>query len=414
MRETLEGGRRSQLSRIVLVALIAGVAAGCSQGGSVRLSSPNLFAGSTAADGGVESRDLGRLAAADPAAQGASTPPIVTPSQLRQRGWSVEGAPIVEVTAADTAATLSQGFGVPVSVILEANGLSRPEQVRAGQRLVIPTYVYRDTPAEAEEPSRPETAEAGASAATGLGAPPTTLDEQRREGRHTVKSGETLFSIARANGVSSEAIARLNNLPADGTVRVGQVLRIPAASGAAPAEPRAPETQVATADPSADAGATMTDAAPEPPAATTGTDVASLPPASDPVPGRTVAEGFRWPVTGRIITGFGPQPDGGRNDGINLAVPAGTPIHASESGTVIYAGNELEGYGNLVLVQHADDWVSAYAHAESLKVKRGDRVERGQVIASVGATGAVDTPQLHFELRKRSKPVDPLPHLTGG
>ena len=122
---------------------------------------------------------------------------------------------------------------------------------------------------------------------------------------------------------------------------------------------------------------------------------------------------FRWPVRGRLIAGFGSKPDGTQNDGINLAVPEGTPIKAADDGVVAYAGNELKGYGNLVLISHANGFVSAYAHASELMVKRGDTVKRGQVIAHAGQTGNVTSPQLHFEIRKGSTPVDPTQYLGG-
>jgi murein DD-endopeptidase MepM/ murein hydrolase activator NlpD len=131
-----------------------------------------------------------------------------------------------------------------------------------------------------------------------------------------------------------------------------------------------------------------------------------------PQPPAAEASGFRWPVRGRIISGFGKKPNGERNDGINLAVPEGTAVKAAEDGTVIYAGSELKSYGNLVLIRHAGGWVSAYAHNSELKVKRGEEVRRGQVIAASGMSGGVTTPQVHFELRKDAAPVDPLKHLS--
>ena len=103
-----------------------------------------------------------------------------------------------------------------------------------------------------------------------------------------------------------------------------------------------------------------------------------------------------------------------QNDGINLAVPEGTPVKAADDGVVAYAGNELKGYGNLVLIRHANGYVTAYAHAKELLVKRGDQIKRGQVIANSGQTGNVDTPQLHFEVRKGPAPLDPMPLLGGG
>jgi murein DD-endopeptidase MepM/ murein hydrolase activator NlpD len=120
---------------------------------------------------------------------------------------------------------------------------------------------------------------------------------------------------------------------------------------------------------------------------------------------------FRWPVKGRIITAFGAKANGGQNDGINLAVPEGTPIKAADDGVVAYAGSELKGYGNLVLIRHANGYVSAYANASELLVKRGDTIKRGQVIAHAGQTGNVTSPQLHFEIRKGSTPVDPTKYL---
>jgi murein DD-endopeptidase MepM/ murein hydrolase activator NlpD len=123
--------------------------------------------------------------------------------------------------------------------------------------------------------------------------------------------------------------------------------------------------------------------------------------------------GFRWPVRGRVIAGFGPKPNGVQNDGINLAVPEGTPVKAADDGVVAYAGNELKGYGNLVLVRHSNGFVTAYAHASEIMVKRGDTVKRGQVIAKSGQTGSVTSPQLHFEIRKGATPVDPSQYLNG-
>ncbi len=118
---------------------------------------------------------------------------------------------------------------------------------------------------------------------------------------------------------------------------------------------------------------------------------------------------FRWPARGRIIEGF----KAGGNDGINIAVPAGTSVRAAENGVVVYSGDGLKGYGNLVLIKHPNGFVSAYANNGELDVKRGDTVKRGQVIAKSGDTGNVNAPQLHFELRKGSTPVDPTNYLAG-
>jgi murein DD-endopeptidase MepM/ murein hydrolase activator NlpD len=122
---------------------------------------------------------------------------------------------------------------------------------------------------------------------------------------------------------------------------------------------------------------------------------------------------FRWPARGRVIAGYGAKTNGKQNDGINLAVPEGTPIKAAEDGVVAYAGNELKGYGNLVLVRHSNGFVTAYAHASEVMVKRGETIKRGQTIAKSGQSGEVGSPQLHFEIRKGSSPVDPLQFLNG-
>jgi murein DD-endopeptidase MepM/ murein hydrolase activator NlpD len=121
---------------------------------------------------------------------------------------------------------------------------------------------------------------------------------------------------------------------------------------------------------------------------------------------------FVWPVSGRVISDFGANANGGKNDGINIAAAWGTPIHASASGTVSYAGSELKDYGNLVLVKHSGGYTTAYAHAERLVVSRGDVVSRGQVIGYAGQTGDVSTPQLHFEIRSATMPVNPRSYLS--
>jgi murein DD-endopeptidase MepM/ murein hydrolase activator NlpD len=121
---------------------------------------------------------------------------------------------------------------------------------------------------------------------------------------------------------------------------------------------------------------------------------------------------FLWPVRGHVIEGFGGGPGGTHNDGLNIAAPHGSAIEATDGGIVAYTGNELRGYGNLILIKHPGGWISAYAHCDLILVKTGQRVARGQVIARVGSTGNVSEPQLHFELRRGKKPVDPREYLA--
>ncbi|HET9902431.1 MAG TPA: M23 family metallopeptidase [Xanthobacteraceae bacterium] len=249
---------------------------------------------------------------------------------------------------------------------------------------------------------------------------------------HVVGSGETLYGVARKYGKSRFEIARANGLDPNASIRIGQRLVIPGAAQArvrtasltptapvhvpqppvapqakpaAAAKPPAPAPKVAARTPASDAAPVETARL-----STPASDAAAEQKESQPA--ATGAVSFRWPVRGRVIAGFGPKPNGQQNDGINVAVPEGTSIKAAEDGVVAYAGNELKGYGNLVLVRHPNGYVTAYAHASELKVKRGDKVKRGQIIALAGQTGGVSSPQLHFEVRKGSTPVDPLQMLA--
>ena len=128
---------------------------------------------------------------------------------------------------------------------------------------------------------------------------------------------------------------------------------------------------------------------------------------------KPLAQAVGRPVRGPVLSGFGAKAKGLRNDGINIAAQRGAPVMAAEHGVVAYAGNELRGFGNLLLIKHANGWITAYAHNDTLLVRRGDRVERGQRIATVGATGNVRSPQLHFELRRGRIAEDPEKHLRG-
>jgi murein DD-endopeptidase MepM/ murein hydrolase activator NlpD len=133
-----------------------------------------------------------------------------------------------------------------------------------------------------------------------------------------------------------------------------------------------------------------------------------------PDPPARSASGFLRPLEGRVLASFGAQPGGLRNDGINIAATRGAPVRAAENGVVVYAGNELRGFGNLLLISHDGGWMTVYAHLDSMGVARGDKIARGQRIGAVGMTGNVTSPQLHFEIRKGKQPVDPEPQLAAG
>jgi murein DD-endopeptidase MepM/ murein hydrolase activator NlpD len=121
---------------------------------------------------------------------------------------------------------------------------------------------------------------------------------------------------------------------------------------------------------------------------------------------------FQWPVRGQIVSDFGAKSGGLHNDGINIAAARGTAVRAAESGVVVYAGNEVRGFGNLLLIRHADGWMTAYAHVDEINVARDEQVRRGQTVAKVGRTGNVTTPQLHFEIRRGTRSVNPREFLT--
>ncbi len=249
---------------------------------------------------------------------------------------------------------------------------------------------------------------------------------------HVVAPGETLIAISRKYKMPLAELARLNNIPPHTKLNIGDRLTIPASRAARAVQPEAQKLAaqpkalsappkgksepkaIAKAQPKASPKAGPVLASHQPTETASVATSNAAPPATNSVRGGHANLSFRWPAKGRIIAGFGPKTNGQTNDGINIAVPEGTPVKAAEDGVVAYAGNELKGYGNLVLVRHADGYVTAYAHAKELLVKRGDPIKRGQTIARSGQTGNVDAPQLHFEIRKGPAPIDPMPHLSGG
>jgi murein DD-endopeptidase MepM/ murein hydrolase activator NlpD len=237
------------------------------------------------------------------------------------------------------------------------------------------------------------------------------------QGHYTTRRGDTLPAIAERYKVSLAELKRVNGISEQAQVRVGTVLAIPARGGAGVAPPsttpppRVVQVKPVIDTPSAPKVASLAPPAPVPAPKTAlkqsgaaSDDTRSLP--------ETAGVKFRWPVLGKVISTFGPQADGAKNEGIKMSVPLGTDVHAAEGGRIHYAGDGLKGYGNLILIRHPNGWVSTYAHADKMLVKVGDEVKRGQVIAKAGKTGAVAQPQLGFELRKGSVPVDPLEHLA--
>lgn len=279
---------------------------------------------------------------------------------------------------------MSRRYGVPVKDIISENKLSPPYVLLVGAKVTLP------------KPSV-----------------------------YVVQRGDTLSSISQSQGVEVKDLASLNNLQPPYGVWAGQSLALPSKAHPGNSAPAGPElsspagSSQQVADVPAPAPELQPQPQPEPqssqsvppPPSTT----SSLPPpltskAPAALPQRAGSL-FSWPVQGRIIAEYGPSENGTRNDGINIAVSAGAAVRAAENGVVAYAGNELKGFGNLLLIKHSGGWMTAYAHNEALDVQKGQAVKKGQIIAKAGQTGNVDKPQLHFEIRKGSGAVNPMDYL---
>jgi len=260
---------------------------------------------------------------------------------------------IIVVRGGDTYHSLSRRYRISLRALMEANNASPPYRLMPGQKLQLP-----------------------------------------RQKIHIVRRKETLYSISRAYQVDVASLARENALTAPYTIKIGQSLNIPSMAGIKQAGGSA-AVKVATTQTTRN---TVTNAKPV-------RKVAKPAVKAPTPPGR--AGRFILPLKGRVISDFGPKEGGLHNDGINIAAPLGSEIKASENGVVVYVGNQLRGYGNLLLLRHSGGWVSAYAHTSRFRVKQGDRVRQGDVIAEVGRSGNVDRPQLHFELRKGTRAINP-------
>jgi murein DD-endopeptidase MepM/ murein hydrolase activator NlpD len=270
----------------------------------------------------------------------------------------------ITVKSGESLSILAERHNVPMRALAKANGVSKPYTIYKGQKLTVPV--------------------------------PRT---------HQVRRGDTLSEIAEKYDTSTREVATLNRKNKPYPIYVGERLRV---GGWMPDDGR---------------GNTRRQAAPAPrkpqvvasnvptPAARPARGVATpraKPRIAEP-PAR--AGRFIWPAEGRIISSYGPKEGGLHNDGINIRVPRGTPVAAADNGVVAYAGNELKGYGNMVLIRHQNGYVTAYAHNSELLVSRGDIVTRGQKIASSGSSGGVTEPQIHFEVRRGAKAVNPMTYL---
>lgn len=368
-----------------------------------------------AAGGGVSGGGRG-LGSYTPPAQPRLEATGTVPPRSVAAAQPVGGTKII-VGTSDTLDVLAKRYHVTPQAIMAANGYKGPRALSPGQQLVIPhpsATVAAPAPVTAPVAAAPAMAPKPVAA---VAAPPSS---------HFVNRGDTLASIARKNHISAAELARANGLAPSAKLKLGTKLTVPGAKTAAVAAPLAAApvaaAPVAAAlQPVAAAPAPTTKmAAVAQPAqsarlaqATTNIEEKAVETPAKAAETTSSLPTFRWPVRGKVITSYGAKTNGKSNDGINVAVPEGTPVKAAEDGVVAYSGNELKGYGNLVLVRHSNGYVTAYAHASELLVKRGDPIKRGQVIAKSGQSGEVASPQLHFEIRKGSSPVDPLQFLNG-
>jgi len=276
-----------------------------------------------------------------------------------------------QVRSGETVYAVASNYRVPIRSIIELNSLQAPYVLRSGQTLRVP--VARD---------------------------------------HIVQTGDTLYGISRNYGVAMNALVRLNDIQPPYTIVAGRSLRLP--------EP-VQEASTPAPDPAAESGVRRTEETPAPSGESdTAFDgpAAAMPPSqqaavnpSVPMPPPRSGRTFLLPVRGKVISSFGSKGQGLHNDGVNIAAARGTPVRAAENGIVVYSGNALLGFGNMILIRHADGYMTAYAHNDTVSVQRGDTVRRGQAIATVGSTGSVSSPQLHFEVRKGKSAVDPAKYL---
>jgi murein DD-endopeptidase MepM/ murein hydrolase activator NlpD len=299
------------------------------------------------------------------------------------------------VERSDTLYGIARMHGLTPQVIIAANNIKPPYELKTGQRLTIPgggLSVVATAPAS--------------SRGTGAGVSSAPV----------VSSNSVSSAPAPAPSASPKSGVEVASLPPPVTKESlpppvsKESLPPPASTSDKPTAPvLASPPPLAKSLPPSNEPSIEPPSAPPPAIKTASTSSAS--PLPKPPP-RSSKE-FAWPVKGKVVTAYGKSSKGVQNDGINIAAAKGATVSAAENGVVAYVGADLRGFGNLVLIKHADGWVTAYAHNEELMVKRGDKVRRGQPIAKVGSSGHVDTPQLHFEIRKDSRPVDPTKVLGG-
>ncbi len=263
---------------------------------------------------------------------------------------SLFGTPeTIIVERGDTLYSISRRYGLPLRDVIDANNLKPPYTLKVGQVLRLPISTY-----------------------------------------HIVSRGDTLYGISRQYGVNIETLKRINGLSYPYTLNIGQKIVLQGNSTTTSTK-KSIQTSNKRNNTSYKKSSSNTK--------------------SQRVVSTKRKSKFLWPVQGKIVSKFGTIGKGRANDGINIKAVRGTAVKAADAGTVAYAGNELKGFGNLILIRHNDGWITAYAHNDRLFVKKGQYVKRGEKIAAVGTTGGVNSPQLHFEIRAGTKAVNPINYL---
>lgn len=311
----------------------------------------------------------------------------------------------VTVARGDTLYSIAKKYNASVDDLATMNNLSAPYALRIGQTLTVP--------------GRDGAGETSGNVATQQKVPvlstPAHVNTTTRVELDTitVAPGDTLYSLSRKYSVPVNDLAVMNNLAAPFSLGVGQKLKVPdlksapvrASVASGDIQKSTQSTAVVPTKTSVKPVQTTATAAPAP------QKISSDPTKKLPKIGARSSSKFSWPVRGNILSHFGAKSGGLFNDGINIGAARGTTVAAAENGVVAYAGNEVKGMGNLIIIQHSDGWMTVYAHMDSMSVRRGARVSVGQKIGTVGETGKVDRPQLHFEIRKGTKAYNPSSYL---
>ena len=299
---------------------------------------------------------------------GCSQPTRITLFEERHLGINTPQTEILSkfhtVERAENLYSIAKKYKATTRDLIKVNNLQPPYRIFVGQRLALPA---------------------------------------RRN--HRVEKGDTVYGISRRHGVAISQLVQVNRLKSPYKIIVGQILQLPGSVVSGLVKKSSVKTMLSGRIITHKGSAELT---------TLKKQTLSSPPSHRKSPLTPLPKsrgGFMWPIDGKIVSKFGMKGKGLHNDGINLAAPRGTSVRAAQSGIVAYAGNELRGFGKLVLVRHEMGIMSAYAHNEALLVKPGDQVLKGQTIAKVGSTGSVDKPQLHFEIRKGRNAIDPIRFL---